>query len=109
MTATPITPRAFDAIVSQLAQTGANEWTMCADINGTERDWVAFFDTEEDPYGGIDNRHQVCSTIRAKLIGAWCEDDDGNLYAGNRAELAEMIGQDEVDRWEREAEEGLNS
>ena len=85
-----LTPRAFDAIVSQMAGKGHFE----AEIDG----WTAFFDLDVDSYGGTNERHEVCACTVAALVGAWRE--DGNLFAGNRAEVAALVGDTEVKRWE---------
>ena len=85
-----LTPRAFDAIVSQMAGRGHYE----AEFDG----WTAFFDLDTDSYGGMNERHEVCPCTTASLVGAWRE--DGNLFAGNRAEVAALVGEAEVRRWE---------
>ena len=93
---TPIlTPRAFDAIVSQMAGRGHYE----AEFDG----WTAFLDLDTDSYGGMNERHEVCPCTTATLVGAWRE--DGNLFAGNRAEVAALVGETEVKRWEAYAGE----
>ena len=90
---TPIlTPRAFDAIVSQMAGRGHYE----AEFDG----WTAFLDLDTDSYGGMNERHEVCPCTTATLFGAWREDEGGNLFAGNRAEVVALIGETEVKRWE---------
>ena len=43
-------------------------------------------------------RSAPCTT--ATLFGAWREDEGGNLFAGNRAEVVALIGETEVKRWE---------
>lgn len=102
---TELTPRAFDARVAQLARKGFTERTSYAELNGAELEWAAFFDAVEDPSGGINHRHEVCSCMRHTLAGAWTNDDDGRLYAGNRDEMIALIGQAQVERWEAEADE----
>jgi len=89
-----LTPRAFDAIVSQMTGKGHYE----AEFDG----WTAFFelDTDTDSYGGMNARHEVCPCTTASLVGAWREDQDGNLFAGNRDEVAALVGEAEVLRWE---------
>jgi hypothetical protein len=95
---TPLSPHAFDARVAQLTSKGFAEY----DLDG----WTAFFETDVDPYGGIDERHEVCACTRCTLAGAWR--DDIGLYAGNRKEIAAMIGEASVKRWEAIAEEMEN-
>ena len=85
-----LTPRAFDAIVSQMAGRGHYE----AEFDG----WTAFLDLDTDSCGGTNEHHEVCACTVATLVGAWRE--DGNLFAGNRDEVAALIGETEVKRWE---------
>ena len=92
-----LTPRAFDAIVSQMAGRGHYE----AEFDG----WTAFLDLDTDSYGGMNERHEVCPCTTASLVGAWREGEDGNLFAGNRAEVAALVGEAEVLRWEAYAGE----
>ena len=88
-----LTPRAFDAIVSQMAGRGHYE----AEFDG----WTAFFETE--CYQRWDNENHYlrnAEPLTATLVGTWREDEDGNLFAGNRAEVAALVGEAEVLRWE---------
>lgn len=105
---TPLTPRAFDAIVAQLAAKADHETTCCADVNGAELEWTTFFATQDDHDYGWNYRHEVCTATRCKLIGAWAQDDDGNLYAGDRDELAAMLGEKVITAWEDRAEGECN-
>lgn len=91
----PLTPHAFDARMSQLLWRGHHETDF--------GEWYAFFESEVDPYGGINERHEVCECTRYTLVGAWR--DDGGLYAGNREELIAHLGEAEVKRWEAYIEE----
>lgn len=93
-----LTPRAFDAIVSQMAGRGHYE----AEIDG----WTAFFETE--CYQRWDNENHYlrnAEPLIATLVGAWREGEDGNLFAGNQAEVAALVGEAEVRRWEAYAGE----
>jgi len=98
------TPRAFDAIVGQLTCKGFHETEIEADLLGETVLWTAFFETETDPYGGIAS-DGVCACVNYTLAGAWAEDGDGHLYAGSRDEVAALVGDAEVRRWERLAED----
>jgi hypothetical protein len=104
-----VTPHAFAAIVAQMTRQGYREVFPCAVIDGDEMEWTAFFATEIDPDGGINSAHECCAYTRCKLIGAWAENGDtGQLYAGNRDDIAATLGEKTVDAWERYAEEGAN-
>ncbi len=92
-----LTPHAFDARLAQLTGKGFAEYEF--------DEWTAFFEVDEDPYGGMDEQHRVCACVRCKLVGAWREDEDGNLFAGNREEILAVVGPREVRRWEAYAEE----
>lgn len=93
-----LTPRAFDAILSQLTGKGYTEAEFDGEVRGAG--WTALFETETDPYGGINGSHEVCSCISARLVGAWREDENGNLFAGDRDEVLAVVGDAEVKRWE---------
>jgi hypothetical protein len=109
MTALSVTPHAFEAIVAQMARQGYHEATPCAEIDGEELEWTAFFATEIDPDGGINSYHECCAYTRCKLVGAWAENrDTGKLYAGNRDEIAAVLGEAAVTAWEIDTEEDVN-
>ena len=98
----PQSPRAFDAIVRQLVGKAHEErqvYTRAGD------EFTVFFETEVDPYGGMNARHEVCAYTRCTLVGAY---EDETPWAGNREELIERIGLAEVEGWERYAEIGAN-
>ena len=97
---TALTPRAADAILAQLTRKGFHEWDFAAPVDGVTLAFNAFFEAEEDEYGGINNRHEVCAYTHFTAMGAWAELADGSLWAGNRDELAALIGEATVERWE---------
>ncbi len=96
-----LTPHAFDARLAQLTGKGFTEYDF--------DEWTAFFEVEFEQGDGewLRLRYPVLSVT---LKGAWREDDDGTLFCGNRDEIAALIGQAEVDRWEQhiwDREDGL--
>jgi len=102
-----LSQHAFDARLAQLTGQGYVEYVFDGEVRGAG--WTAFFEIEEDPYGGIDSRHEVCPCTVATLKGAWMEDDDGRLFCGNADEVTEIVGAEEVARWVRHVEEGEDS
>jgi hypothetical protein len=102
---TPRTPHAFHAIVAQLTNQGHREATVYDD---DDQEWTAFFSEEVDPDGGINGDHECCAYTRCTFAGAWAEDDDGQLYAGNRDELIADLGDIVIKEWEACAEQGAN-
>lgn len=100
-----ITPRAFDAIVSQFTCKADRELECYATINGEQIIWTAFFEDDEDPQYGFNSRHEVCPAIRCTLVGAY---DSECMWAGNRDELIKKIGDAAVAAWEAQAEEEAN-
>ena len=98
----PQSPRAFDAIFHGFAFKGHEERTVYTRAGD---EFTAFFETEVDPYGGMNARHEVCAYTRCTLVGAY---DFECTWAGNREELIELIGLAEVEAWEAYAEIGAN-
>jgi hypothetical protein len=93
-----LTHRAFDAIIAQIARKATDECTAYAEIDGQEREISAFYTREIDWFGGINSAHECCEVTNYRLIGAWYEDPDtGAVWAGDRAELAALIGEDATD------------
>ncbi len=94
-----ITPREFDARLAQLTGQNFVEYDFDA-IDGTRgAGWTAFFEVEGDQGDGEWLRlHYPVRSVR--LMGAWREDADGNLFCGNRDEIAGIVGEKEVARWE---------
>lgn len=105
-----LTARAFDARVAALTCKGFHETDGEADLHGETLYWTVFMETE--CYQRVDNEHHYLSNagpLTATLAGAWAEDSDGNLYAGNRDEIIALIGEAAVTAWETKAEWELNS
>jgi hypothetical protein len=89
-----------------MTRQGYRETECEAVIDGEELEWTAFFAEEIDPDGGINSAHECCAYTRCKLRGAWAENGEtGQLYAGNRDEIAATLGEKTVDAWERYTEE----
>lgn len=87
-----LTNRAFDARLAQLTGHGFAEY----DFN----EWTAFFDVQHDqPLGDWMRWRDPVESVR--LVGAWREDADGHLFAGNASEVLQIVGREEVERWER--------
>jgi hypothetical protein len=100
-----LTPRAFDAIVAQIAPCGNREMECYATVNGEQVIWTAFFEEEEDPYYGFNSRHEVCPATRCRFVGAY---DSECTIAGNRDEMIALLGDAVIARWENIAEEEAN-
>ncbi len=94
-----MTHHAFDARLAQLTGKGFAEYDFDA-IDGTRgAGWTAFFEVEGDQGDGEWLR--LSYPVRSvRLMGAWMEDEDGNLFCGDRAEVAAIVGEAEVARWE---------
>ncbi len=91
-----LTPHAFDARLAQLTGKGFAEYEF--------DEWTAFFEVERrwcDPEW-MTWKEPI---ERVTMVGAWREDEDGNLFAGNREEILAVVGPREVRRWEAYAEE----
>lgn len=86
-----LTPHSFDARLAQLTGKGFVEYDFDA--------WTAFFDVQhEQPLGDKMRWRDPVESVR--FMGAWMEDADGKLFAGNRDEVLAIVGEKEVDRWE---------
>lgn len=95
-----LTPRAFDAIIAQIARKADDERTACATVGGRERDFTVFYVREDRPGAGITSSHECCDMTVLTPIGAWFEDGDtGALWAGDAGELAALIGDAQVEAW----------
>lgn len=107
-----LTPIAAAAIVAQIernADTGDGT-DFCADINGQERIFEARFSTDWDGEERYSDTHSSGSGrdyfAKCKLVGAWAYDEDGEIdIAGNRDEVAALIGETAVDQWEADQSE----
>jgi hypothetical protein len=99
----PITARAVEAIIGQLCRKGHRELECAAMIEGEEVIWTAFFEEEEDAYYGVNEDNRAAT--RCRLVGAY---DSECQWAGNRDEIAAMLGDATVTRWENQAEEEAN-
>ena len=96
-----MTPHSLSAVLAQIAKVTECEREAYADVNGQEVEFTAFYRSEEDPDGGIDGEHRVCSVTHFRVVGAYYEDrDTGAGWAGNRAELIELIGEPAVENME---------
>ena len=96
-----MTPHSLSAIIAQLAKVTDREGKAYADLNGREVEFTAFYRSEEDPDGGIDGEHRVCLITNYRVVGAHYEDHDtGAGWAGNRAELIELVGEPDVEKME---------
>ncbi len=94
-----ITQHAFDARLAQLTGKGFVEYDFDA-IDGTRgAGWTAFFEVEGEQSDGEWLRLNY-PVQGVRLMGAWREDADGNLFCGNRDEVAAIVGEAEVARWE---------
>ena len=100
-----ITPRAFDAIVSQIRSNSDRHLTVWEDMDWEVGQWTAFFEDDDDPQGGMNEYHEVCAWTRCRLVGAY--DSECNR-AANRDELLALLGEAVVTRWEAYAEERAN-
>lgn len=108
----PLTRIAFDARLSQLTCKGYSEcefeaYTAC----GSVLCFSGFFDCElwDHLNNGPTSERDDHVWYVCKLVGAWAEDGDtGALFAGNRDEIAAMVGADEVARWEKRMADGMN-
>jgi len=99
------TTRAAEAIIAQITGRGDCEGTFYAEVDGKECEFTAWFTTEwerEDCYSDTHGRswgHYDNATCT--LIGAWTfDDEDAVMFAGNRSELAALIGEAKVSKWE---------
>jgi len=93
-----LTPRAFDAIIAQIARKADEEQTAYIQLDGQEREISAFYTRADDAQGWDGARHEYSYVTAFHLIGAWFEDPDtGAVWAGDRAELAALIGDDATD------------
>ena len=102
---TPPTPIAAQAIIAQIETRGECDGEYCADLNGQEYTFTAWFDTEWQRVG--EYRQRDYDEATCTLVGAYSYDPDfGHVaFAGNRAEIAALIGEAEVCRWEMEQSE----
>lgn len=100
-----LTPRAFDAIVAQIAPRGDRELECYATVNGEEVTWTAFFEDDEAPEYGINEHHEVCPATRCRFVGAY---DSECTQAGGRDDLIALLGDAVIARWEAYAEERAN-
>jgi hypothetical protein len=94
-----LTPHAFDARLAQLTGKGFAEYEFdFSEVRGSGV-WTAFFEVEREQDCGewLRLNHAVLSVT---LMGAWREDEDGNVFCGNRDEITAIVGAKEVARWE---------
>ena len=109
MNAPFISPISAAARHHQMALAMDTEGTHYATVDGTEREFTAYFTAER--VSGTDGQHRACEVTKCSLIGAISYSlDDGSIsFAGNREEVVALIGQREVWAWEdaagREADE----
>jgi hypothetical protein len=97
------TPRAAEAIIAQMtAKADVSGW-FYATIQGVQRDVCAFFKTRETQNGSnISDGFSACWITECDLIGAWaeCAETGDVVFAGNRDEVAALVGEAEVRCWE---------
>ena len=105
---TPPTPIAAQAIIAQIEGRGDCDYEFEAMINGVAHVFTAWFvtDWERDSYDG-EYLYLSRGAATCALVGAYASDpdDEYTAFAGNRAELAALIGEAEVCRWEMEQSE----
>ncbi len=97
------TPRAAEAIIAQMtAKADVSGW-FYATIQGVQRDVCAFFKTR-DVYHGSQGYHDrdIGWITECDLIGAWaeCAETGDVVFAGNRDEVAALVGEARVRCWE---------
>lgn len=98
------TPIAAEAIIAQILGRGDCDGTFCAFVDGVEHEFEAWFSVEWERVG--EYRQPDYDEATCTLVGAYAYDENGDvLFAGNRAELAALIGEAAVDRWEAEQSE----
>lgn len=110
-----LTPRAAEAIIAWITRRGDTDGTFYASINGVEHEFEARFDVEWEREPRFSDTHSSGyghdDLATCSLIGAWAFDEDGNTaFAGNRAEVAALLGEPTVCQWEEtqaEREMGL--
>ncbi len=92
--------------MAQITKRGDCDGTFCATVDGVEHEFEAWFDREiTGPYSDF-GRSGSYVEASCTVVGAWSYDEAGEvLFAGNRAELAALIGEAEVRRWEDEKSE----
>lgn len=94
-----ITPRAAGAIIAQMARKTDAIEARCAIVDGAELEFNIYHATEWVNRGGhYMNRDEF---PECDIVGAWSAgEDDEVIFAGNRAELAALIGEAKVCEWE---------
>ena len=102
-----LSPRAFDAIIGQIQGHADLCCVSYAMIDGVQWEFETRFNVDWDgPFsdypGDPDYWEPTCD-----LIGAWAFDPDtgAHRFAGNRAEVVALLGEETARRWEREAQE----
>lgn len=100
-----LTRIAFDARLLDISRASDCEADVWSEVAGQAQEFTAFFAEDvTGPYSDPGPRGAYYD-YACKLLGAWCEFDSGKLFAGNRAEVAALIGEDECQRWERQQSE----
>ena len=100
------TPRAASAVIAQMTCAAHGEDTRYAEINGAEHEFSVHFTTEwhrESRYSDTHSSGSGSDTYaQCEIVGAWAEDPEtGDVaFAGNRDELAALIGEKLAAKWE---------
>lgn len=107
-----ITRIAVDAIIAQVSAKSDCDGRFYGNVGGAECEFTAMFCTDwTGPYSE-DSREGTYYEADCKLLGAYADHPEtGAMIAGNRAEIAALVGEMAVEGWEedqasREMEDG---
>lgn len=108
----PPTPRAASAIIAQMTAKADHETTRYARIDGQEREFTVHYTTEWSSEKRYSDTHSsgygYDSFALCDIVGAWYENDSGEVvFAGNKAELEALVGDDQVAQWEDEISQSV--
>lgn len=96
-----ITRIAVDAILAQISAKSDCEGRFYGDVDGTECEFTAMFSTDwTGPYSEFGRRGSYYEAT-CKLLGAFADHPETEaMIAGNRAEIAALVGEKAVEGWE---------